>query len=222
MSAAGRWVQHEVTMKSVAGLAIAVFVLLSAPWLRAQTLADVARQTRDTSRPRAARVITNDDISPADSMRSTDAAKSSDSKADASKDSKADSKKDAPKSESGKTDTSQKGEAKAESGKTPSEPKNEAERLREQQELIDKFSRQLEKVSLIERDIKLSQREREQLSLIHNNDVNARVNSQSQWATSENRFQSELSDKQDKLNAARQKLEEMQEEARRAGAKLPD
>jgi hypothetical protein len=53
-------------------------------------------------------------------------------------------------------------------------------------------------------------------------DVNGRLNNQQQYAEAEKLDREDLAQKQEKLNAERQKLDSMQEEARRAGVKLPD
>ena len=53
-------------------------------------------------------------------------------------------------------------------------------------------------------------------------DVNGRVNNQQQYAEAEKLDQDDLAQKREKLNAERQKLESMQEDARHSGVKLPD
>jgi len=85
-----------------------------------------------------------------------------------------------------------------------------------------KFSQQQEKITLLERELKVSEQEARQKQLAHIADVNARVNNQQQYAEAEKLDQDDLAQKREKLNAERQKLESMQEDARHAGVKLPD
>jgi hypothetical protein len=68
----------------------------------------------------------------------------------------------------------------------------------------------------------VTQQEDQQKQLAHMADVNARLNNQQQYAEAEKLDQEDLAQKQEKLNAEREKLDSMQEEARHAGVKLPD
>ncbi len=206
-------------MKAFAGLAFVVLLLLSTPLVSGESLGDLARENRDAPRPRAKRVITNDDIPSVNTMRETEAEKNSESQPD----SKA-------KAEPGKSDDAKPGDAKSDDAKPGEKPqaasgdreKKEAERLRQEKELSERVARQQEKVSLMEREMKLDQREHNQATLLHNSDVNAMTNGQAQWAAAENRYTQEMADKQEKLNSERERLEELQEKARRAGVTLPD
>ena len=194
-------------MRSLTGCALALLVAWSGIGVCAQSLGDIARESRNTPRPRAKRVITNEDIpsTPSvDTVRTN--AKSGEKKPEIPTDSP---KPDAARTEAAKP---------AEKAAAPSAE----ERLRQQMEMNDKLARQQEKVSLLERELKVSQREHDQLTLMHNNDVNARTNGQAQWAASEKQFNQDMADKQQALAGERDKLQDMLEEARRAAMNPPD
>ena len=74
----------------------------------------------------------------------------------------------------------------------------------------------------MERELIVTQQEDQQKQLAHMADVNARLNNQQQYAEAEKLDQEDLAQKQEKLNAEREQLDSMQEEARHAGVKLPD
>jgi type IV secretory pathway VirB10-like protein len=195
-------------MRVLAGFAIALITAWGSIGVSAQNLGDVARESRNTPRPRAKRIITNDDIPSAPSVDTTrSTAKPNETKAEASP-------TDSPKSDAAKTE--------------PAKPADKAaapsaeERLRQQLEMNDKLARQQEKVSLLERELKVSQREHDQLTLTHNNDVNARTNGQAQWEASEKQFTQDMADKQQALATERDKLQDMLEEARRAAMNPPN
>jgi len=188
-------------MKALAGLALAILLLWSTAGVCQENLGDVARQNRNNSRPRAKRVITNDDIPSVVQI-----APKTESKAEPSQ-------TDSGKPEEGKKDT-----AKAEDKAL----KSEVQRLRQHAEMNDKLGRQQDKVSLLERELKVSEREHERLTLMHYNDANARTNGQAQWAASEKQYNQEMAEKQEVLTTERDKLIAMQEEARRLAEKTPE
>lgn len=193
-------------MKALTRAAIVVVVGLCAGTLLAQSLGDVARQSRETPRPHAKQVITNDQIPMIDSLRD-----SADDKTKATEGA-ADSDNNAAKT--GKT-------AEAGSGATDTE-KAEAERKKQQAEWKEKYSQEQEKVSLMEREYKVSEQELRQKTIEHFGDANARLENQEQWARQNQIDQDDLTAKQDKLNEEREKLNNMQEDARHAGVTLPD
>jgi len=186
-------------MRSVIVLALG----MGACTLLAQNLGEVARDTRNTPHPRAKRVVTNDEIPSVDTMstapgsakNATEGAKDSDDK------------------------TSKAGEKPATAGELA---RKEEERKKQEAEWNNKFSAERDKISLLEREAKVAEQEFKQKQTAHMADVNARVNNQQQYAEAEKLDREELDQKQQKLNAEREKLAGMQEEARQAGVKLPD
>ena len=194
--------------------AIVVALSMGACTLFAQSLGEVAREIRDAPHPRATRVVTNDDIPSVDTMSApakTNAAEATrgNDKASPKAESKAGSERAAAKA-------SEPGSATGELAKT------DAEQKKQEAEWNSKFSLQREKISLLERELKVTQQEDQQKQLAHMADVNGRLNNQQQYAEAEKLDREDLAQKQEKLNAERQKLDSMQEEARHAGVKLPD
>ena len=187
-------------MRALAGLAITTLLLVGTSGV-CQSLADLARENRSSSRPRAKRVITNDDVPAV-----VEIAPKTDSKAETSQ------------SDSGKPETSKKDAAKAEEKAL----RKEVQRLREQADINDKLARQQDKVSLLDREVKLAQREHERQTLLHNYDVNALVNGQAQWNASEKQYNQDMAEKQEVLTAERDKLTALQEDARRLAETTPE
>ena len=205
-------------MNALMRFAIATVLVLSMGTctLLAQSLGEVARETRNAPHPRAKRVVTNDDIPSVDTMSTAPAtaktmqgtrAKGSDDKTS----SKAESKAGARSSRQS-----------PEQDRRQRPAKKDAEQEKSDAGLNDKFSLQRDKISLLERELKVAEQEYQQKQLAHLADVNARVNNQQQYAEAEKLDEDEIAQKQEKLNAEREKLSDMQEDARHAGVKLPE
>jgi hypothetical protein len=191
--------------------AIVVALSMGACTLLAQSLGEVARENRDAPHPRATRVVTNDDIPSVDTM-------SASAKTNAAEGTRGSDDRTSPKTES--KAGSERAAAKASESRELA--KTDAEQKKQEAEWNSKFSLQREKISLLERELKVTQQEDQQKQLAHMADVNARLNNQQQYAEAEKLDQEDLAQKQEKLNAEREKLDSMQEEARHAGVKLPD
>jgi hypothetical protein len=176
----------------------------------AQSLGEVARETRNSPHTRAKTVVTNDEIPSVDTMSTAAKANKADDKTSLKGESKEDGEKAA--------------DAKAPgSGSTASEVEKKAEEQKKlEAEWNSKFSLQREKISLQERELKVAEQEFQQKQVAHIADVNARVNNQQQYAEAEKLDREDLDQKKEKLNAEREKLNGMQEDARHAGVKLPD
>ena len=193
-------------MNVLTRFSIVVILGLSACSLLAQSLGDVARENRNASRPHAKKVVTNDDMPSVDTM-SPAAGQAKDSAA-GSDEKKAGGEKDA--------------KAGAPEPAASVLAKKDADQKKLETELNQKYAKQQEKVSLLERELKVSEQEYRQKELAHMADVNARLNGQAQYAEAEKLEQTELDQKKEKLSAERQKLADMQEDARHAGVKLPE
>ncbi len=199
-------------MNALTRFVIVLVLSLGACTLLAQSLGDVARETRNAPRPRAKKVVTNDEIPSVDTMSTASGAKDSAEGSDSKTNPKGANKADGEKAAKG---------AGAESA--ASDPaKNAEEQKKLEADWNAKFSQEQEKISLLEREFKVSEQEARQKEIAHMADVNGRVNNQEQYAQAEKLDQEDLAQKQEKLNAERQKLESMQEDARHAGVKLPD
>jgi hypothetical protein len=203
-------------MNALMRSAIVLVLSMGACTLLAQSLGEVARETRDAPHPRAKRVVTNDEIPSVETMSAAHVpAKTSAAEGDQGSDDKTSPK-------AGSKAGSEKAAAKAPGSAAGDLEKKDAEQKKEEAEWSSKFSQQQEKVSLLERELKVTQQEDQQKQLAHIADVNARLNNQAQYAEAERLDREDLAQKQQKLNAEREKLDSMQEEARHAGIKLPD
>ncbi len=193
-------------MNALMRFAIAIVLVFSTGTctLLAQSLADVARETRNAPHARAKKVVTNDDIPSVDTMSTASAPEKDSAKATDDK-------------------TASKGESKATTKAGSATPaKKDSEQEKFDAGLNDKYSQQQEKISLLERELKVSEQEYRQKQLAHLADANARINNQQQYAEAEKLDEDDLAQKKEKLNAERQKLSDMQEDARHAGVKLPE
>jgi len=189
-----------------------VAVIVLAGVTAAQSVADAARQTRkqNANKP-AAKVFTNDDLPtnapisvtgqpPADE----DSAKPADGgdaatadKTDADK-AKADADKDKPKTDEDK--------------KTFAEKRDTAI-----QQWKQRFAAQKQQISLLEREIDVMQREYRLRAAAYYADAGNALRNQAPWAQQERDYREKLDLKQKKLEEAKQKLEDMQDQARREG-----
>jgi hypothetical protein len=177
--------------------------------LLAQSLADVARETRNAPHARAKKVVTNDEIPSVDTMNTASApAKDSTGAAD-----------DKAKAET-KAGTNLKTPESGSAGNAPAT--KDGDQKKSEAAVNDKYLQQQEKISLLERELKVSEQEYRQKQLAHLADANARVNNQQQYAEAEKLDEDDIAQKKEKLNAERQKLADMQEDARHAGVKLPE
>src|SRR6185437_2340290 len=186
-----------------------VAVILLAGVTAAQSVADAARQTRkqNANKP-AAKVFTNDDLPtnapisvtgqpPADDQDSAkpgdggDAATADNAdKADVDK-AKADADKDKPKTDEGKKTFAEKRDAAIQQWK-------------------QRFANQKQQISLLEREIDVMQREYRLRAAAYYADAGNALRNQAPWAQQER-------DYREKLDLNKQKLEDMQDQARREG-----
>lgn len=193
-----------------------VAVILLAGVAVAQSVADAARQTRkqNANKP-AAKVFTNDDLptnapisvtgqAPADNEDSAKPADGEDAasagnpdKADGDK-AKSDADKDKPKTDEDKKTFAEKRDAAIQQWK-------------------QRFAAQKEQISLLEREIDVMQREYRLRAAAYYADAGNALRNQAPWAQQERDYREKLDLKQKKLDEAKQKLEDMQDQARREG-----
>lgn len=172
-----------------------------------QSLGDVARQTRkDKPNESGSRVYTNDDLKGAASpaLKSDDdsdkTANASDSSADktASSDKSADSDK-----------------AEADKKKDKASGDDQAALDKEWQ---DKIAAQKDAIALIERELDVLQRESRLRTANYYADAGSRLRDQKKYAEDDRKYHEQIDGKQKDLDAAKAKLDEIKDEARKAGA----
>ncbi len=80
-----------------------------------------------------------------------------------------------------------------------------------------RFDDQKKAIALLERELDVTQREYKQQIALYYADAGNRLRDERAWAEQSRKFDSDVAAKQKDLAAARQKLEDMKEEARKAG-----
>ena len=188
-----------------------VAVILLAAVAAAQSVADVARQTRkQNAKKPAAKVFTNDDL-PTNAPISVTGQPPAD----------ADSAKPADTGDNtataGKTDAA-KADADKDKPKTDEDKKTFAEKRDASiQQWKQRFAAQKEQISLLEREIDVMQREYRLRAAAYYADAGNALRNQAPWAQQDRDYREKLDLKQKKLDEAKQKLQDMQEQARREG-----
>jgi hypothetical protein len=187
-------------------------VIVLAGVTAAQSVAEAARQTRkqNANKP-AAKVFTNDDL-PTDAPISVtgqppadeDSAKSADG-GDAAAADKTDADKAKPDADKDKPKT-------YEDKKTFAEKRDTVI-----QQWKQRFAAQKQQISLLEREIDVMQREYRLRAAAYYADAGNALRNQAPWAQQERDYREKLDLKQKKLEEAKQKLEDMQDQARREG-----
>jgi len=92
-----------------------------------------------------------------------------------------------------------------------------AERQRTADEWKKKFETQQEKIDTLNRELDLDQREYRLRAAAEYSDAGNRLRNVAQWDKEDAQYKTDIDAKQKALNAARQDMEQMQEESRKAG-----
>src|SRR5262245_3599140 len=172
-------------------------VALLAGAVCAQSLGEAARQARKKkSAPSPAqKVYTNENLptnAPISIMSGSGVAEST----------KSDEKKDAAASAGG---------AKAE---------ETAGAKKDQDEWRARFAEQKNKIQILERELDVLQREHQIQVAVYYADAGSRLRDDRRWADQDRKYKSDVDEKQKQIAAAKQQLEDMRDQARKAG--LPD
>jgi hypothetical protein len=80
-----------------------------------------------------------------------------------------------------------------------------------------KIGDQKQEISRLERELNVLQRESQIHAAVNAADMGTRLGNNAKYADEEKQYQQQIADKQKALDEARQKLDDMQEEARKAG-----
>lgn len=200
-------------MKRTFYLCSAVVILL-AGIAAAQSVADVARQTRkQNAKKPAAKVFTNDDLPTNAPISVTGQTPASDE----------DSAKPGDGGDAATADNADKTDAaKADAGKDKPKTDEEKKTFAEKrdaaiQQWKQRFAAQKEQISLLEREIDVMQREYRLRAAAYYADAGNALRNQAPWAQQERDYREKLDLKLKKLDEAKQKLEDMQDQARREG-----
>jgi len=169
-----------------------VFVLaLSAGVFAQQSLGDIARQNRNKKKG-TSNVKLDDDNMPRIAHPEDDTAKKDDKPADASKD----------------------------AGKDPKDAKDEKDaKTKKADDVKAKVEAQKQEISRLQRELDIAQREAKLRAATFYGDAGAQLRDSAKFGEEMRKTQEEMDTKKQALDAANQKLSDLQEEARKAGAK---
>lgn len=193
----------------------ASLLAVASSFVSAQSLGDYARTIRkDKSEPApATRHFDNDNlpvndtlsiVGPAPASPATDAKLSEAKGAD-------------PKSGDAKSGELKAGDPKA-AGAVQGESKQAAaDKAKAAEELKKKIEEQQEKINSLNREVDLDQREERLRAAAYYQDAGTRLRNPAEWNKEQQQNQNDAAEKQKALDAARQKLDDMQEAARKAG-----
>ena len=174
--------------------AILSFVMVcafSAGVFAQQSLGDIARQNRAKKRG-TSNVKLDDDNMPRIAHPEDDTAKKDDKPADASKD----------------------------AGKDPKDAKDEKDaKTRKADDVKAKVEAQKQEISRLQRELDIAQREAKLRAATFYGDAGAQLRDSAKFGEEMRKTQEEMDTKKQALDAANQKLSDLQEEARKAGAK---
>lgn len=173
----------------------ALIVFCIANLSAAQSLGDRARELREKKgQPAAKRVITNEDLAKPASI------------ADA----------DEPASGEAKPATPDEGKPSSGAAAAPSTDMPE-DRAKLEDEYRTRASDTKKEIAQLERELDVLQRENKLRAAAFYADAGARLRDEAAFAAEDRRYQSEIEAKQSALNQARQKYEDLKEQARKAG-----
>ncbi len=208
------------TMRRVSPIFAALAVLLCASLLQAQSLADAARRSQQHSQA-TAKVYTNDNLPKdgiisvigtraapsdnADAAPTAEQAKVTDSANPETQSS--DEVSAVSTQEKAASDAKTEGAAASDAGEHNADLKKDAARLKEN-------------VSMLEREIDVSNREFRLRAATYYADAGNSLRNPKRWAEQQRDHDSEIKDKQAALDTAKQKLADLQEQARRVGVDI--
>ena len=206
-------------MKKIALIAMAfAFAALVTGMLAAQdeSLADRARaaQKNKAGRPTAKKVYTDDDVPHVDRLSTVPAESSADEKATPA------SEKDQPAAtdEEGKGEESAKKPAKPAEAEKPAPKKDDAEaKQKDWESWKAKIQAQKDVITLAGKELDILQREFKLRQAAFYGDAAQRMQNAAAWDREDNNFRDQIDKKQKEVDSAKAKLEQIQEQARKAG-----
>ena len=188
----------------MAGLVLAgLLVSLSS----AQSLGDYARSVRKdkTPKPSAVKQYDNDNLPKSDKLSIVGNAEAPKADADTAKPNDEDADENAPNAQA-------KSSAAKDAESNPASDRDKSNR-----EWQQKIKDQKNKVDLLSRELDVMQREYKLRAAAFYADAGNRLRSQGEWDKEDASYRQKIADKQNTLNEAKQKLDDTQEQARKAG-----
>ncbi|HKS74135.1 MAG TPA: hypothetical protein VJQ82_13120 [Terriglobales bacterium] len=207
-------------MKRISYLCLAgwIFLVLGVTLAAAQSsdsLGDYARAHRKGKSP-TAKQFDNDNLPKSDKLSVVGQQPASDDKAPAQPDKPADDTQKAPDSNLAKADAPAKTETAA--AKAGDDANDEAaQRQKMQDEWKNKISAQKDKIDLLNRELDVLQREYRLRAAAMYADAGNRLRNSTSWDQEDAKYKQQIDDKQKAVDAAKQQLDDMQEQERKAG-----
>jgi hypothetical protein len=205
-------------MKRKAWIAAGAALLLAASGATAQSLGDVARSVRKEKAQQntASRHFDNDNL-PTQTHLSVVGPETADGASEGGNQASDKGKEGQAGQEGSKASTPEAAKAPASESKPPSAENNAGsddwtKKIQDQQAKIDTLSQELD----------LSQREYRLRAVAMYSDAGNRLRNAAQWDSEDTQYKKEIADKQQALDAAKQQLNDMQEQARKDGAPSKD
>jgi hypothetical protein len=182
------------------------------------SLGDYARQIRKTPASGAAKVFDNDNLPKDDKLSivgPAPAAQSDDASEAKKDDSSSASSSSATGENKGSTETKPGTDSKA--ADQTAKPQDQAEKEAAAKQWEDKISAQKDAIDLLARELDVEQREYQLRAAAFYADAGNRLRNQSAWDQEDAKYKEQIADKQKALDDAKQKMDDIQEGARKAG-----
>jgi len=196
-----------------AGLTLAALLSPMAFAQSSDSLGDYARATRKTKKS-TAKTFDNDNLPKSDTLSVVGPAPASND--EASRDKSADDEQ----SPGGKAKSEAKSGEPADNpaSKPVADPNDEqAARQKMHEEWRNKISAQKDKIDLLTRELDVLQREYRLRAAAFYSDAGNRLRNSGSWDQEDARYKQQIEDKQKALDAAKQQLDEIEDQARKAG-----
>ncbi len=160
----------------------------------AQSLGELARQQRQAKKgPAATKMYTNENLPTTATINITGAASAPEAPA-AKSEAKTDARVDA-----------------------KADPFSPEDKQKMAAEYRSKVADQKKDISQLEREVDVAQREYKLRAAVFYSDAGTRLRDEKKWADEDRKYQADITAKQKELDAARQKLSDLQESARKSG-----
>jgi hypothetical protein len=210
------------TMKRIAYFwltgAVLACLLATLAGAQSESLGDYARQARKqkTSKPAAAKQFDNDNLPKNDKLsvvgeaRQEAAAVSSDGEAQ-------EAATEAPEGESGAAAQPEQKDQAAEQKPDGKPGESPEDRQKFFEDWKQKISQQQDQIALLTRELDVAQKEYQLRAAAFYADAGNRLRNSGNWDKEDAQYKQQIADKQKALDAAKQKLDDMQEEARKSG-----
>lgn len=180
-------------------------------------LGDYAKQVRKDTTAKKAKVYDNDNLPTDDKLSIVGPTRTAENSSDTKTDDAASSLPGDQKTGDAKAGADGKTAEKSAPPKVPADPAGKQEAVKQWN---DKISEQKDQIDLNERELNVLQREYQIRAAAMYGDVGNRLRNSGDWDKQDAQYKQQIADKQKALDDARQKLEDTQEDARKAG--VPD